>query len=735
MTDTAGTSLGKRNRLDVLVGLGITFLLACLFFIPWNGFEISQGKLYDLALRIRGGKAPPQDMAIVAIDDSSISQVGRWPWPRRYVAQLIDQLTASGARVVALDLLFPPVAGERDAGDDRLLGEAVRRAGNVVGSYYFKMGKPEGRRSEIKVPPAIMNSAFLLFDDPNRFLEFPPPSAQEIFAPIPEVATGFKSLGHVNIFPDLDGKVRREPLLLEYGGNYFPSFSLQVAANATGLSRAGVAVKVGQSIRLGRKMIPTSADGMMLISYYGGTGSVPHYSCTEVLSGKVGKEKLQGRIILVGVTASGVSSGVEDFVATPFSNRLPGVEKQAQVVAALMDSRFLDRPSWTFFTELALVLVLGMILSLVLPRARGVLLFLLPLAILLGLGALTVGYLYKGVWISVLFPALLVVLHSLWVPVGRAMGVSGPTVPERESGVLTVHESIEPALDGKTLRLPAEASPSGKKLGRYEILEEIGQGGMGVVYKGRDPIIDRLVAIKTIRFDRLYEGNERKSLKERFFVEARAAGKLIHPHIVTIFDVGEDGGVAYIAMEYVEGTTLGGYVARDRLLPVEDAVQSMIETAMALDFAHQQGIIHRDVKPSNIMRTGKGPIKVMDFGIAKLPTSTLTQAGSIMGTPSYMSPEQIHGWPIDGRSDLFALGCVLYELLTGAKPFRGEDFSALVQQITEEIPLPPSQENSRVPLVFDELLKKALAKAKEERFQNGQEMARCLRDAIRKIKE
>ncbi len=210
---------------------------------------------------------------------------------------------------------------------------------------------------------------------------------------------------------------------------------------------------------------------------------------------------------------------------------------------------------------------------------------------------------------------------------------------------------------------------------------------------------------------------------------------MIHPHIVTIFDVGEDGATAYIAMEYIEGKTLAGYIGKDQLLPVEEVLQAIVETALALDFAHQQGIIHRDVKPSNIMRTEKGPAKVMDFGIAKLSASSLTQAGSVLGTPSYMSPEQIHGWPIDGRSDLFSLGCVLYELLTGEKPFRGENFSALVQHITEGNPRPPSQENPRVPPLCDEILLKSLAKAKEERFQNGQEMARVLREIQRKIRE
>ena len=216
-----------------------------------------------------------------------------------------------------------------------------------------------------------------------------------------------------------------------------------------------------------------------------------------------------------------------------------------------------------------------------------------------------------------------------------------------------------------------------KKIDRYEILGELGHGAMGVVYKGRDPIIDRLVAIKTIRFDRLYEEQEIQGLKDRFFKEAQAAGKLSHPNIVTIFDVGEDRGLSYIAMEYVEGEVLSQYLLQDHLLPVDEVLEIIAQAAEALDFAHQRKIVHRDIKPANIMRTSEGQIKVMDFGIAKFPSSTLTQAGSILGTPSYMSPEQIRGEDLDGRSDLFSLGCILYELLTGVKPFRGESLAAL----------------------------------------------------------
>jgi len=712
----------------------ITALWATLFFIPWSGFDAASGKLYDLSLKLRGGKSPPPEVVVVAIDDSSIQQIGRWPWPRKHIAQLIDRLSSLGVRAIALDLIFPPAEDEVQAGHDRMLAEAIGRAGNVVGAYYFQMGRPQEGAPEIKLPPAIMNSAFLLFDDPQKFQESPPPIAQAVFLPVPEIAAQAKALGHITLLPDPDGIVRREPLIIAYGGNYFPCFTLQVTATAYGLSRTAVSVKVGQSIRLGRWTIPTTPDGMRFIPYYGGPGTIPHYSCAQVLSGQIEKEKLQGRIAFVGVTASGLASGIEDSVSTPLARRMPAVEKHAQSAASIIEGRFLVQPPWTSNMEWALVFILGVILTLTLPRLQRSYALFLPLAVLLGLGFLLVALLFQGIWFPLLFPIFLGISFFLWSLMRLVLQGHPQPVPFPEPSSIGGKPRIQPASDDPTVHLPVTPAPGSRRLGRYEILEEIGQGGMGVVYRGHDPLNDRPVAIKTIRFDRLYGPAETQQNKERFFAEVRAAGKLIHPYIATIFDVGEEGETAYIAMEYVAGTTLAHHTTEGKLLPVEEILQLGLEAAQALDFAHRQGIIHRDVKPSNLMRTLTGQAKVMDFGIAKLPTSMVTPAGSILGSPSYMSPEQIQGGPIDGRSDLFSLGCVLYELLTGAKPFPGEDFISIAQKIEEEDPLAPSQKNPRVPARCDAIILKALAKGREKRFPNGQEMARALMEALRILK-
>lgn len=703
----------------MLWGTGLTFLIAVLFFLPIRAWDTVHGKFYDLSLKIRGALKPPPEIAIVAIDDSSMNQVGRWPWPRSKMAELITKIAEGGAKIIAVDVIFLPLPGPEASREDQILGEATRKAGNVVFPFYFTLGKPEGGK-KVEAPAHIIPFSLVLFDDPQKFSDFPPLTAKEIFAPVLEVVQGVKALGHINVLPDPDGKVRWDPLLIEFAGHYYPSFSLQIAAAYLGLSRGDIAVRVGQSIRLGKTILPTNPQGMMLINYYGGHQTVPHYSAADVLVGRVNKEVLKGKIVIVGVTAAGTAAGVQDLMATPFSPKFPGVEKHAQEVASIIQNKLISRPLWLSFAELILVVVGGAFLSIILPRSSPFIALLICGFIILILGGIMVGAIFQGIWVRIFFPLLLTGAQYLLYT-----GLRGK-VREKWAEVKGEEQIPTPVAEDFS-----EAPGLPKKIGRYEILGELGKGAMGVVYKGRDPIIGRLVAIKTIRFDRLYEAQEIEGLKERFFIEAQAAGKLIHPHIVTIFDVGEDRGLSFMAMEFVEGEPLSKFTNKERLLPLEKTIKLISESAEALDFAHRQGIVHRDIKPANIMLTPNGQAKVMDFGIAKLPTSTLTQTGSILGTPAYMSPEQISGRDLDGRSDLFSLGCVFYELLTGTRPFKGENLSALSYQITQGTPLLPSELNQQIPSILDVFIFKALAKSPQQRFQNGQEMANSLREILR----
>ena len=269
------------------------------------------------------------------------------------------------------------------------------------------------------------------------------------------------------------------------------------------------------------------------------------------------------------------------------------------------------------------------------------------------------------------------------------------------------------------------------QLGRYEIVAELGRGAMGAVFRARDPKIDRAVAIKTIAVP-AFSKHDAEHYRQRFFREAQAAGRMSHPGIVTIFDVGEDetSHTPFIVMECVEGNSLDRLVATASTgrLPRDMALKLLRQIAEALDYAHRQGIVHRDIKPANVMVTTEGQPKIADFGIAKLAMAETTLPGHVVGTPAYMSPEQLNGKAVDGRSDLFSLGVIAYWLLTGVKPFDGETLTEICVQVVTKDPAPPSEFTAGLNIDFDYVLSRALAKDPAMRYQSGRELAADLDD-------
>jgi len=265
-----------------------------------------------------------------------------------------------------------------------------------------------------------------------------------------------------------------------------------------------------------------------------------------------------------------------------------------------------------------------------------------------------------------------------------------------------------------------------ERIGRYEILDTLGKGSMGVVYLARDPIIDRRVALKTLRID--VDPDYSDEFRERFFREAKAVGRLNHPGIVTIHDVGEcpETGLVYIAMEYIKGQDLKKMLGPDRRLHPAEAARIAAEVALALDYAHNLGVVHRDIKPANIILTTDGSPKVMDFGVARLESSNLTTDGQFIGTPNFMAPEQIMGKPVDGRSDIFSLGVVLFNLLTGTRPFSGANMHEVTLKITQEACPIPSTVVPGLPAAFNPIVLKCLEKDPNRRYRTGAELAEVL---------
>jgi serine/threonine-protein kinase len=314
---------------------------------------------------------------------------------------------------------------------------------------------------------------------------------------------------------------------------------------------------------------------------------------------------------------------------------------------------------------------------------------------------------------------------------GSPIAARPPASPPTQAPPPRKSPPASPAAPPTAAGIAAAAVSAGdvKRLGRYQLEREIGRGAMGVVHLGRDTAINRLVAIKAIPLASEFSESELTEARTRFFREAETAGRLNHPNIVTIYDVGEEHGLAYIAMEYLKGRHLSDYATSDNLLEPRKVLELMGRTAQALGFAHKQQVVHRDIKPANIMYDPNADVlKITDFGIARLTGTGTTRTGIVLGTPSFMSPEQLEGRTVTGHSDLFSLGVSLFQLLTGHLPFTADSMTGLMQQIAES-PHPPLRSyRPDLPACVENIIDRALAKTPEERFETGAQMAAALED-------
>ncbi|MEK9145246.1 MAG: serine/threonine-protein kinase, partial [Elusimicrobiota bacterium] len=618
-------------------------------------------------------------------------------------------------------------------------------------------------------------------------------------------------VGHVNIYPEMDGVVRREVPAVKYGERFYPSYALQLVMRYLGLKGEEVVLTPGKSVQVGKVTVPLDAGQSMLVTFNGPDHTFRYYSFHEVLEGKVSPDAFRDKIVILGPSATGVAT----LYVTPVAQGLPSVEFIANVIENMLGQRFLVRPDWAAQAELGLIAFFALFIMFGLPRLKavgGATVTLLLLGSLLGGGF----YLFveRGWWVKVVYPSFLLLagylvivtkrfvftekgkelVEASAIETNKMLGLSFQgqgmldmafekfrLCPVDENMLETlynlgldferkrqyakavsVYKHIETS-DAKykdiqekikTLSAAAEGavfggiggkSPEGTvlitggaskpMLGRYEILKELGRGAMGIVYLGKDPKINRQVAIKTLMLGEGSSAEETKQIKDRFFREAESAGTLNHPGIVKIYDAGEEQDICFIAMELLDGHDLTKFGTKEGMLDPLTAMDYVARVAEALDFAHGQGIVHRDIKPANIMLLKDGTIRVADFGIARITASSKTATGTVMGTPSYMSPEQIAGRKVDGRSDLFSLGVALFELLTGEKPFKGgEGIGTLLFQIANDPEPEPLAVNPKMPRCASAVVHKALKKQPDERYQKGSEMAADLKACIERVK-
>jgi serine/threonine-protein kinase len=830
----------------------LVLIVAIVLFFAGGGDLIQslERKAYDLGVKA-SSRHPSEKVAVIAIDDQSIDNIGRWPWSREVHAKMIDILAGAKAKVIGNTVFFSepqvdpglnyinkltqlysnsslknledPTAqlelsqidallkeAEQNLNTDRKLAESIQKANNVLLAMLFELGEPLGKPDK-PLPEFMAKNQLSNVEDNVSAATLPNPTMNVLIIPLAEFGKNAVGMGHLNANRDVDGGIRTEALVLGYYDQYFPSLSLMLAAKSLNLQPSDIVIRLGEGVKLGNLKIATDPLLWMYTYFYKDSDGKPAFqvdSFYDVYSGKIPADKYRDKIVLIGATAAGVGA----MQVTPISPAMAPVLTLAHSVSSILKEDFFVVPTWAPEVEKLVFLVIALYLILLLPRLKagmGAIITFALLATLLGTHfALMVD---KTTWLKLMLPATLLLVGHLLLTTKRFLVTErGKEKSEAESaesnrmlglafqgqGQLDIafdkfrklprDDSIMDLLYNLALdferkrqfnkaesvyRHMSEYNPKYKDLGqklarakqmsetvilggagashpggtlileggqvekpmlgRYQVEKELGKGAMGVVYLGKDPKISRVVAIKTLALSQEFDADELEDVKARFFREAETAGRLNHPNIVTIFDAGEEHDLAYIAMEFLKGKDLVPYTKPDNLLPLPKVMSIVARVADALAYAQTQNVVHRDIKPANVMyEPGSDMLKVTDFGIARITDSSKTKTGMVLGTPSYMSPEQLAGKKIDGRSDLFSLGVSLYQLACGKLPFEGDSMAQLMFKIANEPPTDILSINPNLPECLVTIINKALAKQVEERYQTGAEMAQALKQCM-----
>ena len=832
--------------------LGLIVSLVLLFAGASQLIQGFERTAYDWGVRA-STRNPSDKVVVIAIDDQSIRNIGRWPWSREVHAKMADMLAGAKAKVIGNLVFFsepqmdaglayiskllevfgkyapaadgePPAAtgsaelqqlgatlreAEEALNTDRKLTVSYGNAKNLLLPILFELGEPRGKPD--KPLPEYVTKNQVPKVDPGTG-DGPINASAANLLQIDDIGNSAAAIGHLNSKADVDGGTRTEPLVLQFFDQYYPSLSMMLVAKSLNLGPEDIKVTLGQGVQIGKLRIATDSALQMFTYFYKDQDNRPAFrvdSFFDVYSGKIKPETFQDKIVLIGPTAAGVGQTL----VTPISPALPSVLTLAHSVSSILQEHFFVAPTWGIWVETMVFILVAAYLIALLPRLKAA----LGAGVTLGLVAVLVGAHFllmtgPGMWLQFMHAlTLLVIGHVLLVTKRFVMTEAGKAKSDQESAASNrmlglafqgqgqldmafdyfrktpmedaVMENLyNLALDferkrqfnkaesvfrymydfnpkfrdleqklarskqlsetvilgggsggGRTNASILDGGGGAEKpmLGRYQIEKELGKGAMGVVYLGKDPKIGRVVAIKTMALAQEFEADELVEVKERFFREAETAGRLSHPNIVTIYDCGEEHDLCYIAMELLKGQDLAPYTKPDNLLPIEKLVSVFARVADALGYAHKQNIVHRDIKPANVMfDLESDSVKVADFGIARITDSSKTKTGMVLGTPSYMSPEQLSGKKVDGKSDLFSLAVSLYQMACGKLPFEGDSMAQLMYKIANEHAPDILSINPALPPALVAFLDKAMAKEADQRYQTGEEFAAALRATL-----
>jgi len=827
----------------LFLGLGIMILFLGLWFVRFQFVDTLELKYYDVVMKLRGAPDAESDIVMVDIDEDSIEKLGRWPWPRSLLSKGILKINEGKPKVIGLNLLLTEaevseglreieslektfekdlLKGTGQQGkaflqelqdvkvrldNDKKLTEAFQSAGNVVLPVFFRESAVAVERTE--EPDAVLVAQSI--QNVQNEGGFSVPRGNEIVLPVPSFFATAKGIGHFNLSYDMDGTARRERLLYEYDGLYFPSYTLRVASLFLNIPMEDISAELGSGVYLGSQVeVPTTLFSEMLISFKGPRNSFRSFSYFDVINDKIPVSVFKNKLVLVSPSAAGIMNPL----STPTDPTMPVGEFSAHTIWAILNRAFIQKPPWAEMAELIAIVFIGLIIAFVLPRLKALYSgIVFAMLLLLFIGGTAFAFVSGGTWIPSMYPLIELIIGYIGVvslsyfvteadrdkvegesaETNRMLGLSFQSqgmldmafdklrrvpvndemkdilynlaldyerkrqfnkaasvyeyIEENDSKFKDVSERKKKLLQASDTMVFGDGFFAGgggdglmetgtdikPTLGRYEVERQLGKGAMGIVYLGKDPRINRTTAIKTFRFTDDFDASQIDDMKEKFFREAESAGTLSHPNIVTIYDAGDEQDLAYIAMEYLEGEDLEKYTKKENLLPMRKVIGYMADIADGLAYAHDKGIVHRDIKPANIMLVNNGMVKITDFGIARITATSQTQTGIVKGTPYYMSPEQFSGEKVDGRSDIFSLGVMMYQLMTGRLPFYADNPAALMNKIMNDPHPDPRKFNPKMVKPVIAVLNNALIKNREKRYQKASLMCTHLRQIGKRI--
>jgi serine/threonine-protein kinase len=837
-------SIKSLIRLDWITGLVITILF--LFFAEAGLFSTIDRKAYDLGMRFSTAKEPLEDIAVIAIDDKSLKALGSWPWTRDVLAETTLLLGRAKPSVIGLNLTLDGAQNQSARSSltelrsilkkenklstrvtralrmtetalraDDKLAASFKGAGRIVLAMpYTPTDKPlSGLTPSLSIHMQRFDLPKVSVANVSRGFGWPTPRvtrAAEIFPPLDKFT---RQVGAVGVTSGAE-RFSSEPLIVQYGNEYLPSFALMLVTRSKRLSMQHIESRSSISPMLGGKDLRTDIDLKIYPRYYQDKDdkpAFPVYSLIDVLDSSIDTKVFRDKIVIIGLDVP----RLEQPLLTPTGQSISPTLAAAHTVSSILKNEQYLVPEWSAWAQRWLIVVVGLYLMVLLGRFRNnTALFFSLFLLLMIFNAHFLLMSLQSLWLPLMGAAVMLIVGHLVLGIRKAINVYIDHAQSELSAAnlqlgMSLHAQgqldqafakyrscrVDEALLGQAYNVGLDyerkrqfnkagavfrfilehdekfndvserlvqneqaantvvlagrdntgpgpnliSSSEGvqkPRLGRYQIDSEIGRGAMGMVYLGRDEKIGRTVAIKTMVIGAEVEDDMRDEVKTRFFREAEAAGRLDHPNIVTVYDVGDEQDLAYIAMDYLKGKDLTAYTSPKSLLPVSQVFHIVGSVALALDYAHKQHVVHRDIKPANIIYDNTKRIaKITDFGVACLTDASKTKTGTVLGSPYYMAPEQLAGKKVDGRADLFSLGVTLYQMLSGELPFQGESIANLMYTIANE-PHPDIRRfRAGLPNCINTLINKALDKEVGRRFQNGIEMAAAMKNCQEHIRE